>query len=116
VKVDLARGQAVILPAKANSFDPTRIPKAVKDAGFTPGEIEVTVLGTLKSKGDLLLLAMPGAVPQFVLAGGAKAEELKKRTELLGQRLKVTGKLHGSHADKPPGMTVERWATGAAPQ
>ncbi len=114
--MDLASGQAVVLPAKGKSFDPTGIPKAVKDAGFTPGEIEVTILGTLKSKDGLLLLTMPGAVTQFVLAGGAKAEELRKRTDLQGQRLKVSGKLHPSHADQPPGMTVERWAPAAATQ
>src|SRR5262249_45591269 len=59
---------------------------------------------------DLLLLKMAGPVPQFVLAGGAKAEELKGRSDLPDNRLRVTGRLHPSHADRPPGLTVERWA------
>ncbi len=98
-----------MLPAREKSFDPTRIPKAVKDAGFTPGEVEVTTAGSLGRKDDLLLLEMPGPVRQFVLAGGAKAEELRARSDLLGKRLRVTGKLHPSHADSPPGLSVERW-------
>ncbi|MFB3140089.1 MAG: helix-hairpin-helix domain-containing protein, partial [Candidatus Acidiferrales bacterium] len=50
---------------------------------------------------------------KFVLTGGAKAEELEGRAELLGKRLRVTGKLHPSHADRPPGLTVERWTLAA---
>lgn len=60
-----------------------KIPSAVKDAGFTPGEIEVTAVGTLLTKGEMLALQLPGVVPEFVLAGGAKADELKNRTDLL---------------------------------
>jgi hypothetical protein len=108
--VDLKSAQAVVLPAKGKSFDPTKIPRAVKEAGFTPGEIEVTVVGTLVSKVDMLVLQSPGAVSEFVLAGGAKADELKKRSDLFQKRLRVAGKLHPSHADKPPGLTVERWS------
>lgn len=109
MKVDLKNAQAVVLPAAGKSFDPTKIPKAVKDAGFTPGEIEVTAAGVLRQQEDSLLLEMSGAVARMVLAGGAKAEELKKRSDLLGKRLRVTGTLHPYHADQPPGLTVERW-------
>ena len=108
--MDLKSAQAIVLPAREKSFDPTRIPKAVRDAGFTPGEVEVTAAGSLARKDALLLLEMAGPVRQFVLAGGAKADELRARTDLLGKRLRVTGKLHPWHADSPPGLTVERWA------
>jgi hypothetical protein len=107
--VDLKNAQAVVLPAKGKSFDPTKIPRAVKDAGFTPGEIKVTVVGTLVSKAGMLLLQMPGVFAEFVLAGGVRADELKKRHDLLQKKLRVTGNLHPSHADRPPGLTVERW-------
>ena len=109
MKVELKTGQVVILPAAGKSFDPTRIPKTVKDAGFTPGEVDVTAVGTLTSKKGWLLLETPGLVREFVLVGGAKADELKEREDLLGQRLQVKGKLHPSHADRPPGLTVEQW-------
>ncbi|MFQ5664342.1 MAG: heavy-metal-associated domain-containing protein [Terriglobia bacterium] len=107
VKVDLKSGQAVLTPQPARSFDPTKIAKAVKDAGFSPGPIEVTAVGTLKSQDELLLLEMPGPVGQFLLAGGDKAEELKKRQDLLNRRLRVRGTLHPYHADRPPGLKVE---------
>lgn len=78
----------------------------MKDAGFTPGEVTVTASGTLARKGGLLWLNMTGPVPQFVLAGGAKADELSSRVDLLGKRVRVTGNLHASHADRSPGITV----------
>jgi hypothetical protein len=105
----LAEAQAVITPAGGKSFDPTRIPKAVEDAGFSVGPIEVTATGSLVVKGDLLVLEMQGPVKQFVLAGGPLAKELKQQSALQGKRVRVTGKLHPSHADKPPGLTVERF-------
>jgi hypothetical protein len=109
VTVDLKIGQAVVLPVKGKSFDPTRIPKAVKDAGFTPGEIAITAVGTLAGTNELRQLEMPGLVLRFILAGGAKIEELKRQSDLLGKRLRVSGRLHPAHGDRPPGLTVERW-------
>ena len=94
-------------PAPGKSFDPTAIPKAVKDAGFTPGPIEVTAAGKLGVEDDMPVLEMAGPLRRFVLAGGAKAEELKGRGDLRGKQVRVRGRLHPSHGDKPPGLTVE---------
>ncbi len=107
--MDLKSGQAVVLPAKGKSFDSTKIPRAVKDAGFTPGDVLIVAAGALARKDDLLLLEMSGPVQQFVLAGGTKADELRARSDLLGKRLRVAGKLHPSHAERPPGLAVESW-------
>lgn len=98
-----------MLPATGKSFDPTRMPKAVKDAGFTPGEIEITALGSLARKDGLLVLEMSGAVMQFVLVGGPKEEELGRQKDILGKHVRVAGKLHPSHRDRPPSITVERF-------
>lgn len=106
----------MIRPAEGKSFDPTKVPKAVKDAGFTPGEIEITAVGTLARQNQLLILETPGPVQQFALAGGEKFIELEQRRDLLGQRLRISGTLNPSHADKPPGLTVERWMTVGKPQ
>ena len=107
--MDLKSAQAVLSPAEGKSFDPTKIPQAVRQAGFMPGEIEVTAVGRLTVEDNFPRLEMSGAVEQLILAGGAKAEELRERSSLIGRRLGVTGVLHPSHADKPPGITVERW-------
>jgi len=109
VKVDLARAQAVVSPAAGKSFDPRRIGKAVRDAGFTPGRVEVTAVGRLAKHGELLVLEMTGAIKEFVLAGGAQAGALVERAEFVGQRLRVKGELHPEHADRAPGLTVEKF-------
>ena len=101
--------RAVLSPAEGKSFDPTKIPRAVRQAGFMPGEIEVTAVGRLTLEDDFLRLEMSGTVEQLILTGGAKEEELRERSDLIGRRLSVMGVLRPSHADKPPGITVERW-------
>ena len=73
-----------------------------------PGEIEVTAVGRLTIEDDFLRLEMSGTVEQLILTGGPKEEELRERS-VIGRRLSVMGVLHPSHADKPPGITVERW-------
>ncbi len=79
----------------------------MKNAGFTPREIMVIISGKLVREGDFLRLKTTGPVPEFVLASGAKADELSGRADLLGKRVRVTGKLHPAHAEKPPGITVD---------
>lgn len=106
----MREGQAEILPEGKTGFDPRQIAKAVEEAGFTPREVEVTAVGTLSAERDLLVLELPGPVRRFVLAGGAKGDELKSRAELRGKRVRITGALHGSHGDQPPGLTVEEWS------
>ncbi len=115
MKVDLESSQAVVTPAEEKGFDPTQIPKAVRRAGFAPGDVHVTAVGTLSKQGELLALQMTGLLKMFVLAGGARVDELSQKSELLGQRVQVTGKLHPSHADKPPGLTVETWYAADSP-
>ncbi len=115
MKVDLESSQAVLTPAEGKSFDPAGIPGAVRKAGFAPGDVHVTAVGILAKEGELLALEMTGLLEKLVLAGGAKVEELSQKPELLGQRVRVSGKLHPSHADKPPGLTVETWYAADSP-
>ena len=107
--MDLAKGQAEVFPKPGKSFDPVLIPKAIKDAGFSAPEVVAVVDGTLVERKDLRELDVPGLKRPFLLAGGAQAEALRKRADLLGKKLRVTGKLHPSHADLPPGLTVENF-------
>lgn len=107
--MDLKSAQGVIRPAKGKTFDPSGIPDAVKAAGFTAGEIEVTAAGTLARQDGSLVLETPGVVRHFLLSGGAKAAELGKRKELVGKRVQVTGKFEPSRAGRPAALTVESW-------
>ena len=101
------KGQADVFPKPGKSFDPALIPKAIKDAGFSAPEVMVTAEGTLAKGKESLELSIPGLKHTFVLAGGAQADALTKRADLIGKKVRLTGKLHPSHADRPPGLTVE---------
>ncbi len=101
------KGEAEVFPKPGKSFDPALIPKAIKDAGFSAPEVLVTAEGTLAKGKESLELSIPGPKFTFVLAGGAQADSLTKRADLIGQKIRLTGKLHPSHADRPPGLTVE---------
>ncbi len=107
--MNLVKGEAEVLPKSGKSFDPALIPKAIKDAGFSAPEVVATVDGNLVQKKELLELDVPGLKHPFILAGGPQAQALEKRADLVGKRVQVTGKLHPSHADLPPGLTVENF-------
>ena len=106
-EVSLVKGEGQVFPKQGKSFDPALIPKAIQDAGFTAREVMLTADGALVKSGEFLELSIPGLKHSFVLAGGAQAVGLSKRTDLLGKRIRVTGKLHPSHGVRPPGLTVE---------
>lgn len=97
-----------MLPAEGKIFDPTEIPEAVRKAGFDPGELRLVVVGRLGQE-DGLVLELEGPLPKLVLAGGEQIDALREKPELLGRDVRITGQLHGSHGDRPPGLTVERW-------
>ena len=107
------KGEAEVFPKPGRSFDPALIPKAIKDTGFSAPEVVVTADGILVKGKESLELNIAGIKHSFVLAGGAQADALKKRVDLVGKKVRVTGKLHPSHADLPPGLTVETFQPGS---
>lgn len=110
MEVDFAGGTATVEPAEGESFDPRELRRAITEAGFSAPEVEIVVVGTLWTGEDgLTLVETPGPVPIFVLAGGARLSELGERDDLLGQPLRISGRLHPDHGEHPPGMTVEEW-------
>ena len=66
-------------------------------------------MGILSKEGELFALEMDGPLKKMVLVGGPGIDEIGKKPDLLGTRLRVSGKLHPFHADKPPGITVIAW-------
>ena len=88
------------------SFDPMRFPKAIQDAGFTPREVMVSVDGILVRKEGDLELEVSGLLSPFILVG-RQVEKLRTRAELVGQKIRVKGKL----ADQRAHLTVETFET-----
>lgn len=101
MNVDLAGGKAVVLPAEKKSFDPAKIPEAIKNAGFSAPTVEIVVRGKVEKWKDMLALRVPGYPQPFVLAGGKQFDDFRKAAPV-GTPVQVTGLLHGSHGDSRP--------------
>ena len=108
------KGEGEVFAKAGKAFDPVLIPKSLENAGFTAAEVIVAADGTLAQRGGVLELVVPGLKYAFVLSGGTKAEELKSKSDLLGQRLHVTGKLNLSQL-KEPQLTVDGWTLSNRP-
>jgi copper chaperone CopZ len=105
--VNLVKGEGTVFPKAGKSFDPALIPKAIHGAGFTATEVAVVADGTLATRNGALELDVPGLAHPFLLTGGSKINALKKRADLLGKRIRVTGKLGPAQAKRPPSLAVE---------
>ena len=103
----MVKGEGTVYPKAGKSFDPVLVPKAIRDAGFTATEVEVVADGTLASRNGALELDVPDLKHPFVLAGAAWAKSLQGHKNLVGRRVRVTGKLQMSHGNLPPTLTVE---------
>jgi hypothetical protein len=105
--VNLVKGEAQVFPGPGKSFDPTPIPQAIKDAGFSAPEVVVEADGTLAKRNGLFELDVPGLKHPFSLSGGPQMEALGGRTDLVGKEIRISGKLHLGPDDLVPGLTVE---------
>ena len=65
--------------------------------------------GELVEHEGLPALRLPGPPDLLILAGGERLEELMDSGLPPGTRIRVTGHLHPSHGEKPPGMEVDEW-------
>ena len=106
--MELKAGRGIVFPDGKRSFDPTKIPEAIKKAGFSAPKTEIVVRGSLDKHNEMLALRVPGQVQLFVLAGGEQFGALEKAATA-GRQVRITGLLHGSHGDSPPGLTVEKF-------
>lgn len=98
-----------MLPLEGSSFDPAAIPKAVRAAGFTAVDLEITVVGTVSRQDDLVVLDLPEGGGRWILAGGERLTDLETALPELRRPVRVRGRLHPAHGDDPAGMTVEDW-------
>ncbi len=100
----MVKGEAQIYPKAGKSFDPVLIPKAIKGAGFTARDIVVTAVGTVTKGSDFLKFDVSG-VRRFDLVAGARGGELSGRSDLLGKRVRVTGRVDAGA--NPARLSVE---------
>lgn len=109
VTVDMAGGTAALVAGEGKSLDLGRINPAVKAAGFTPGALKITAVGTVSSgeKGEGLLLRIRGTDQVFRLVN--LPDFLRDRLQALarsGAAVEISGEAH-KHVDGLPGLEPE---------
>ena len=85
--MDLEAGRARI-EVEEGGMDPREIPEAIRKAGFTPGRVEITAVGELRSSEEGLDLHLLGGPLDRLPLTGEQAQDLEP-----DRRLRVTGEL-----------------------
>ena len=115
VKVNLKSGTATLVLTDGKLPSTEEIRKAVKKAGFTPGKITLSAIGTLSHKDDRLFLKVRNAEQSFVLfKEGTKEtfldEKSRKRLADLEKKatlVAVTGAVH-EHKEAPAALSTDK--------
>jgi len=94
-KTNLKDGLVVLLPKKGENMEINEIPKAVKNSGFTAGEIHITAVGTLKKdEKNAFVFHVPDSKQVFLITGsdGEISNQLLSFVET-GKNIEITGSL-----------------------
>jgi len=93
VSININNGTAELLAGTKLKLDIDALRTAVKDAGFTPREITITVSGTLTAKSQGTFLDLPDDSMRFVLFGSDEFLAFAKSHSDTTQKVRVVGNL-----------------------
>ncbi len=93
VKINVKDGQAALQNAAKQSIAVEKLESVVKNAGFTPREISLTVVGNVEQSNGKPVFSVTGSGVEFILK---KDDELQKLQSTLGgshKPVRITGRL-----------------------
>lgn len=114
IRFDLKSGVATLVPAEETVPAAEDVEAAVRNAGFTPREIELTAIGTVVSEREKLFLAVRGSKQKLLLfdedapRGNLLRDATQRTLASLEERettVAVTGSAH-SHEDRSPSLVT----------
>lgn len=109
IEVSLGAGSAVLTASNEGSIDVSSIPEAIRKAGFTPGTIEVTAVGTISVEDrERPLLEISGTDQELLLVN--LPEEIETKSDVFaaaGVEVRVSGALH-LHPEELPELEAFR--------
>ena len=68
--IDLQRNLATIIPSSSVPLDITRVPEAIRGAGFRPGAMSIRATGVLSSRHGRVYLTIDGQPSSYPWKGG----------------------------------------------
>jgi len=112
VEIRVDEGLVILEGKKGESIDVDRLKPAVKDAGFTAGEITGTAIGNVATVNDRAVLQVSGTDAEFILEENSALKDLKGKLHG-SERVRLTGRIEEQtprgHHGHPFTMTVEQF-------
>ncbi len=91
VEVGMKQGVARLEAGKDASIDVRELPRAVREAGFTPGAVTVVALGTIHRKDGTMHLFLPGGGVPFEIDAATEAARSALAAAADGRPVSVRG-------------------------
>jgi len=100
VTININDGTAELIGKRDPQLNIDALKPAVKDAGFTPRDITITVSGMIAEEDEAFYLALDGATSRFALSGSDEFQAFAKTNVGRTQQVRVVGKLESVDAGK----------------
>ena len=123
IVTSVANGTATFPWKPGVAFDPAVVRKAIRQAGFTPRELTVTVTGAIEVSSDrdaetMLELADEDAKLTVLVTPGERADQRESWDEMRAVglleeaklRVRVEGEVRADSADTPWSLILHKWA------
>lgn len=113
VEIKVDQGTANLTLKKGKTLSIEAVEKAVKDGGFTPREISLTVTGRLIERYGRTVLAIPDGEEIFLVEPKEQIQKIKEALKSADKAVRLTGKLSQEraegHAGHPYALSIERF-------
>jgi len=107
VTIYVDKSLAVLTSKKAESINVEQLEPVVKEAGFTPGPISLTVTGTISEKNGAPVFLVSGTDMMFALKSNAPLEKLHTNSTPVKVTGALTKEMPQGHNAHPYTLTIE---------
>ena len=113
LEIKVNKGTATITVKEGKTLSIEGVKKAVKDGGFTPREISITVTGRLTERDGRTVLTIPDSEQVFLVEPNEQLLKIKEALQGVEKTVRLTGKLSQErvegHAGHPYIISAEHF-------
>lgn len=113
LEIQVDQGTANLTVKKGKALSIEAVEKAVKDGGFTPREIALTVTGRLAERGGRTVLTIPDSEEVFLVGSNEQLQKIKEALKGADKAMRLTGKVSQEraegHTGHPYTLSIERF-------
>lgn len=102
IEIDMKDGTAALKAREGESINISQVPKAIKDTGFTPGDISITASGKVKTDARQRLILQVSGLAQGLLLVDLKDDIRQRLGSLSGSEVAV--EIQGLARELPDGV------------